>query len=192
MTEVKDDKKLKINKKEDTEPKREKEENESKGELEVRRTRPLALFGEMDRFFQDIDRFFRDFWTPSRLWDYEPLSLRVFDEDKFFRTPLTNITDEGDHFSITAELPGLEKGDIELTVHDGNLEIKGEQKIESEDKSEGYVRREYSTSSYYRSFKLPENIDEDKIDATLEKGILKLNLPKSEVPKPEKKQIEVK
>ena len=49
---------------------------------------------------------------------------------------MTNIVDEGDHFSIIAELPGLEKGDIEITVRDGNLEIKGDQKNEVEEKKE--------------------------------------------------------
>jgi len=60
------------------------------------------------------------------------------------------------------------------SIHDGTLEIKGEQKNEHEEKDEGYVHRGYSSSSYFRCFILPEMIDEDKIEATLDKGILKL------------------
>jgi len=169
------------------------EKEEKKGEIQVRnRYSPLSSFRDIYRFFDDIDRFFMDFWSPTRFWDFEPFTLNLFDDDKFFRSPLTNIVDEGDHFRITAELPGLEKGDIEITIHDGTLEIKGEQKNEIEESKEGYVRKEYSSSSYQRCFKLPENIDEDKIEANLEKGILKLNLPKIEEEKKEKKKIEVK
>ncbi len=168
-------------------------EEDKKGELTLRRYRPLSTFGTIDRLFNDMNRWFDDlFWRPSRLWDYEPFSLKVFDEDSFFRTPLSNITDDGDSFSITAELPGLDKGDLEITIHDGNLEIKGEKKEEHEEKDKGYVRKEYSSSSYYRTFSIPENIDEEKIDATLDKGILKLHLPKKEEEKKEKKKIEVK
>lgn len=175
MSDVNDDKKV---------------DNEKKGDIELSRgDRPL--YRNIDRFFDDIDRFFIDFWRPSRFWNFKPFKWSL-DDEKFFRSPLTNIVDEKDHFAITAELPGLEKGDIEITVRDGNLEIKGEQKNEHEEKREGYVRKEYSSSSYYRTFKLPENIDEDKIDAKLEKGVLKLNLPKIEEGKKEKKKIEVK
>ncbi len=77
-------------------------------------------------------------------------------------------------------------------IHDGTLEIKGEQKNEHEEKDKGYVRREYSSSSYFRSYILPEMIDEDKIEATLDKGILKLILLKIKEEKKEKKKIEVK
>ena len=63
---------------------------------------------------------------------------------------------------------------------------------EHEEKKEGYVRREYSSSSYYRTFKLPENVDEEKIDATLDNGVLKLDLPKKVIEEKEKKQIEIK
>ncbi|MFX0018340.1 MAG: Hsp20/alpha crystallin family protein [Promethearchaeota archaeon] len=166
---------------------------EKKAEIQVRDNfRPLSGFKDIYRFFDDIDRFFMDFWRPTRFWNFEPFMLNLIDDEKFFRSPLTNIVDEGDHFKITAELPGLEKGDIEIIVHDGTLEIKGEQKNEIEEKKEGYVRKEYSSSSYHRSFKLPENIDDNKIEANLDKGVLKLSLPKIEEEKKEKKKIEVK
>jgi len=72
------------------------------------------------------------------------------------------------------------------------LEIKGEQKEEIKEEKEGYVRREFSSASYYRAFSLPENIDEDAIDANLEKGILTVKIPKKEFEKKEKKKIEIK
>jgi len=190
MSDIKEEKKVDV--KVDDKKEIKEDMSEKKGEIQVRnRYRPLSIFRDVDRFFDDIDRFFIDFWRPSRFWNFEPFTLSLSEEDNFFRTPLANIVDEGDHFSITAELPGLEKGDIEISVRNGALEIKGEQKNEIEDKKEGYLRREYSSSSYYRSFKLPENIDEDKIEAKLEKGVLKLSLPKIEEEKKKEKKIEV-
>ncbi|MHA1273961.1 MAG: Hsp20/alpha crystallin family protein [Promethearchaeota archaeon] len=200
MTEVKE-KKVDIKKEEvsqeveKAEPeKTEETKEEQKGEIEVRRPRrAMSLFSAMDRFFNEMTRWFDEmFWRPMRLFDFEPFSMSIFDEDEFFRTPLANITEDDKAYHIRAELPGLDKGDIEITIHDGTLEIKGERKEEHEEKDEGYVRKEYHSSSYYRCFKLPENIDEDKIEAKLDKGVLTLDLPKKEIEEKEKKKIEVK
>jgi HSP20 family protein len=200
MSDVKEEKKVEIKKEEHKEASEEtkieetpKEETKDT-ELTVRqRYHPLSMFRSMDRFFGDITRWFDDmFWRPSRFWDFEPFSLKIFDEDDFFRTPLANVTEDESGFHMTAELPGLEKGDLEITIHDGDLEIRGERKEEHEEKKEGYVRREYSSSSYYRTFKLPENVDEEKIDATLDNGVLKLDLPKKVIEEKEKKKIEIK
>ncbi len=195
MTEIKEKKEIEIKKGESTESNESikgtpKSQNE-KNAIQLRKYRPLSLFSNFDRFFDEIDRYFNKFWSPTRLWDFEPFGLSIFDEDKFFRTPLTNITDEGDKYSITAELPGLDKADIEITVHDGILEIKGEQKKEHEEKKNGFVRKEFHSSSYHRSFTIPENIDEENIDARLDKGILTLKLLKKEIEQKEKKKIEI-
>ncbi|MHA1440049.1 MAG: Hsp20/alpha crystallin family protein [Promethearchaeota archaeon] len=172
-----------------------KEKVKGKNEIELKRkAKPLSLFGTMNRFFDDMTNWFDEFfWRPMKIWDCEPFSLKVFDEDEFFRTPLANITEDDKKYQITAELPGLEKGDLEITINEDTLEIKGERKEEHEEKDEkGYLRKEYSSSSYYRSFKLPENIDEDKIDATFDKGVLKLTMPKKEIEEKEKKKISIK
>ncbi|TFG26101.1 MAG: Hsp20/alpha crystallin family protein [Promethearchaeota archaeon] len=199
MSDVKDEKKIDVKQehkatKEETKIEETPKEETKDTELSVRqRYHPLSMLRNMDRFFGDITRWFDDmFWKPSRFWDFEPFSLKVFDEDDFFRTPLANVIEDENGFHMTAELPGLEKGDLEITIHDGSLEIKGKRKEEHEEKKEGYVRREYSSSSYYRTFKVPENVDEEKIDATLEKGVLKLDLPKKTIEEKEKKKIEVK
>ena len=196
MTEV-EDKKIEVKKEHSKSEEEAKKEDlpqkDEKREMIVQRSSPLSTFGTLDRFFNDMTRWFDDFfWSPTRLWDFEPFSLKVFEDEPFFRTPLSNITEDDEGYHLTAELPGLEKGDLEITIHDGNLEIKGEKKEEIEDKKDGYVRKEYSSSSYFRSFRLPENIEEEKINATLDKGILRLDLPKTELKEKEKKKIEVK
>ena len=205
MSDVKEEKKIEIREEEDIKTKEDPKEKETKieetpneeekgRELTLRhKYHPISMFREMDRFFGDITRWFDDmFWRPSRFFDFEPFSLRVLDDSDFFRTPLANVSEDEMGYQMTAELPGLEKGDLEITIHDGTLEIKGETKEEHEEKKEGFVRKEYSSSSYYRSFKLPENVDEEKIDATLDKGVLKLSLPKKEIEERERKKIEIK
>jgi len=190
MSNIKEEKKLEIKNEEESKIKYDNpKEEKKKSETHLRNYRPLPVFRNIDRLFDDMESKFMDFMKPSRFWDFKPFDLSLYNDDKFFRSPLANITDEGDHFSINAELPGLEKGDIEINIHNGTLEIKGEQKSELEEKDKGYIHREYGSSSYFRCFTLPETIDEDKIEATFDKGILKLILPKI---KEEKKKIEVK
>jgi HSP20 family protein len=158
-------------------------------ELTVRRESPFYLFQEMDRWFDDV---FNDFLWPVNRRRPNPFNLVVRDIEPIFRTPLTNIHEAEDHFDITAELPGINKGDIELTIQDGKLEIKGESKEETNEEIEGQsVRREFRSSKYYRAFNLPEYIDEDNIEANLEKGMLKIRIPKVKPPEPTRKKIEV-
>ncbi|MFX1329234.1 MAG: Hsp20/alpha crystallin family protein [Promethearchaeota archaeon] len=167
-----------------------KESNEKKTrELAVRRESPFSLFQEMDRMFDNLWRNFDETFWPFRRRRYQPVK---WEEAPFYRTPLSNIIEDEKNYNISAELPGLNKGDIEITLHDGILEIKGEQKKEVKEEKEGFIRREFSSASYYRAFNLPENIDENNIDANLDKGILKVKIAKKEPEKREKKKIEIK
>jgi len=175
--------------------KKEKEEGEQEGkksrELTVRRENPFSLFQEMDRMF---DSFFNDdFWPFGLTRRRRPFSLIIREDEPIFRTPLSNITETDKAFEISAELPGMDKSDIQLSITDNMLEIRAEQREEKKEEKEGeYVRRECRSSSFYRAFNLPENIDENAIDANIDKGVLKVTAPKVEPVKPEKKQIEIK
>ncbi len=182
-----DKEKIDIKSKEDTQEVG--NDNKKSRELTVRRESPFSLFQEMDRWFDDV---FDDFLLPFNRRRHNPFNLIVRNTEPIFRTPLTNIHEAEDHFDITAELPGINKGDIELTIQDGKLEIKGETNEETTEEVEGQsVRREFRSSNYYRAFNLPEYIDEDSIEANLEKGILKIKIPKIKPPEPVKKKIEV-
>ncbi len=170
----------------------EKKEDQKSREITIRRESPFSLFQEMDRLFNDMQRNFFEEW-PFGIRRQRPFSLIIRDNEPIFRTPLSNITETEDFFSISAELPGLDKGDIEISIQDGNLEIKGEVKEEKKEEKDGeLVRREYRSSSYYRCFNMPDNIDEDNIDANLDKGILTVKIPKVESVEPEKKKIKIK
>ncbi|MFX1241942.1 MAG: Hsp20/alpha crystallin family protein [Promethearchaeota archaeon] len=169
-----------------------KKEDQKSREITVRRESPFSLFQEMDRLFNDMQRNFFEDW-PFGFKRQRPFSLIIRDDEPIFRTPLSNITESDGFFNISAELPGLDKRDIEIAIQDGTLEIKGELKEEKKEEKEGeLVRREYRSSSYYRCFTLPDNIDENKIDASLDKGILTVKIPKVEPVVPEKKKIEIK
>ncbi|MFO7796951.1 MAG: Hsp20/alpha crystallin family protein [Promethearchaeia archaeon] len=166
-------------------------EEEKSRELSIRRERPFSIFQEMDKMFNELTRRFDEFWRPTRWPRFG--SLMETEEGPLFRTPLTNIKDKEDHIEISAEMPGLDKGDIEVSISDGVLEIKGEMEEEEKEEKEGeVVRSEYRTSRYYRAFTLPENINDEEIDANLDKGILTVKVPKQEPEPKEKKKIEIK
>jgi len=165
-------------------------EEEKSRELSIRRERPFSIFQEMDKMFNELTRSFDEFWRPNRWPRFGSLMER--EEAPLFRTPLTNIKEADNHFEISAEMPGLDKGDIEVSIDEGVLEIKGEMEEEKEEKEGEVVRSEYRTSRYYRAFTLPENIKDEEIDANLEKGILKVKVPKKEPEPKEKKKIEIK
>jgi HSP20 family protein len=100
--------------------------------------------------------------------------------------PSIEVLDKGEHYLVRAELPGLKKNDIDLSVSDHTLTISGERKEDKESKEKDYVYREYRYGSFYRSIPLPTGLDLDTIAATYEDGILEIT-----VPKVESKKIEV-
>jgi HSP20 family protein len=103
--------------------------------------------------------------------------------------PAIDIRETEDSYLIEADVAGLKKDDIELTVEDNVLTLKGERKHESEEKKEGYRRIERRYGSFRRSFELPAGVDTGKVKADVKDGVLSVTLPKPEEVKP--KQIEV-
>lgn len=94
--------------------------------------------------------------------------------------PSTNISEDEKSFKIEMAAPGLERKDFKVETQDGTLTISSEKEKESKEENENYRRREFSYSSFSRSFQLPENSLPDKIEAKYEDGILRLTLPKKE------------
>jgi len=103
--------------------------------------------------------------------------------------PSVDIYETENALVMKAELPGIDENDIELKIEDSTLTLKGDRKFEKETKEENYHRIERSYGSFYRSFTLPRNIDQDKIKAECENGILKVTLPKKAELKPKKVKI---
>jgi len=92
--------------------------------------------------------------------------------------PAVDIYEKENALVLTTEVPGIDEKDIEIKIEDNTLTLKGERKFEKETKEENYHRIERSYGSFHRSFTLPRYIDEDKINAEYENGVLKITMPK--------------
>ncbi|SEN09224.1 heat shock protein Hsp20 [bacterium A37T11] len=108
------------------------------------------------------------------------------------KVPAVNIAEKEDAYQIELAAPGLAKEDFKINVEDDVLTISAEKKSESEEEGKRYSKREYSYSSFQRSFTLPDSIDQEKIEASYKDGVLFLTVAKKEEAKVVAKQIEVK
>jgi HSP20 family protein len=122
------------------------------------------------------ERTFRPFYMPS-----------FFDDDFFpvlnTRTssmPAVNIREDEKRFTLDLAVPGIDKKELKIDINEDVLTISSETKNESEESRDGYKRKEFSYSSFCRSFQIPENINKDKIEANYKDGILSVTLPKAE------------
>ncbi len=103
--------------------------------------------------------------------------------------PAMDLTETDDHLVLRADLPGLDRDDVNIEVKDGVLTVSGERKAEHEDREEGYHRVERAYGSFSRSLSLPQDVDADQIAATFDKGVLEVRIPKPEERKPHRVEI---
>ena len=104
--------------------------------------------------------------------------------------PSLDVRETQDRFAVTVDLPGLEPGDVEVTFEDGMLTIRGTREFAKQEQEEQYHRIERSYGSFARSIRLPRIADAEKIDASFDRGVLTIEVPKREEAKP--RTIEVK
>ena len=118
---------------------------------------------------------FEDFFKPWNEW---------FDNEGFFgrimQMPAVNVVENKDNYIVSLAAPGLKKNDFKIDMDGNILTISSEKEENKEEKETKFTRREYSYSSFSRSFTLPDEVKKEKIDAIYEDGILKLILPKTE------------
>ena len=101
-------------------------------------------------------------------------------------SPAVDIREEDDRFVILADLPGVDPKDIEITMDNGVLSIKGERSSDKEEKHEGYSRVERVRGTFYRRFSLPDTADAENIEAKGKDGVLEITLPKQQKVQPKK------
>ena len=146
---------------------------------------PLAWFDEMDRWFDDVRRGIEErFWGPLARWGES--GLRV-------RQPLVDLIDEGSEFVVRAELPGVAKEDVDLTVTPRGVEIRAETDRSREEEDKEYYFQERSYQALRRSLSFPEEVKAELSAATLKDGVLEIRVPKKEptqVSKPVKVRVE--
>ena len=104
-------------------------------------------------------------------------------------TPSVDVSETDKEFVIKAEIPGVKKEDVKVTIEHGMLTIKGERKMEKEEKGKKFHRIERSYGSFVRSFRIPDGVDESKVKAEFKDGMMTIALPKSEKVKPRKIQV---
>jgi len=118
-----------------------------------------------------------------------PVYTDVFDNvfDNFFNndlinsaSPSVNVKESTDKFTLDVAAPGMKKEDFDIKVDQNLLTVCAEKEESEEEKEEQYYRKEFSYSSFSRSFQLPENIEKDKIEANYKDGVISINLPKNE------------
>jgi HSP20 family protein len=142
---------------------------------------------EMDRMF---DRFGRGFGLPSlrRMLDIDPAWRSTFT----FSMPAIDMSEDEKTYKISAELPGIDAKDIDVSVTGDMLVLKGEKRQEKEEKDKNYHFSERAYGSFQRAFELPASVDRDKVAADFSKGVLTITLPKTADAQKPTKKIEVK
>lgn len=154
---------------------------------------PAPVASPFNALRREIDRLFDGFsvWRPFERNVFDLLAPSA-DGTTAMITPAVEATEKPDAYEITVELPGLDEKDVHVDVADGTLTIKGEKRAESERKDKDYHMSERSYGSFVRSFRVPSNVDSEKIAAAFAKGVLSVRLPKAPKPQPSVQKIEVK
>lgn len=144
-------------------------------------TKHGPLYSGLSDLHQTLDRLF-----DSNLIEWE----RDFPALQMTQwTPKIDIKDKDGQYLIRADVPGVNPKDIEITLENGILTLKGKKESETKEEKSDYVRIERSTGSFYRSFNLPGVGDSSKITAKAKNGVLEISVPKNNKPSPQKIQI---
>ena len=162
------------------------EKKESKQELQkAEPRRALSPFEEMDRMFED---FFSRGWMRPFRWEWPSMGemAKPFEG----KMPKVDVIERDDEVVVKAELPGVDKKDLDVSVTENSVTIKGSTSHEKKEEKGEYYRCEISRGAYARTVGLPAYVDDDKDKASFKDGVLELTLPKVE--KAKRRTIEIK
>jgi HSP20 family protein len=148
------------------------------------KTRYLTPFDEMERWFEGALRRPLSLLTPTLWPELRPDEFETV-------SPHVDIYEEGNELVLKADLPGIDKKDLDINLSENMLTISGEKKIEEKVEKEDFYRYERFHGSFFRRFQLPSDVDTEKIKAHLEKGVLEVRLPRTEEAKSRTKKISV-
>ncbi len=152
------------------------------------RSRPHPLDRYLDTIFDQFRRSFDDLIAP--VLPIAPLTPTILAEMQV-RHPAVDLVDNGDHYTITAELPGSTKDSVDIQVNKDELQIKAQKKVETEEKKKNYIHRERTYSTFEKTLTFPEEIIPTKCEGEIKDGVLELRIQKRK-PKPEEKMTKVK
>ena len=135
-------------------------------------------------FNDNLDNVFEGF--------FRPFNAQTREGNNGSLVPVIDLHENDNSYTVKAEIPGVKKEDIDVTVQDGVLTINAESRYEHEDKQDGRViRQERRFGKYVRSIRLGKDVDEEKVKANYKDGVLELELPKVEEVKPKKISVNV-
>ncbi len=167
-----------------TEQKQEVATTRKEGAVQRTATRVLTPFEEMERL---LDSFFPRGWLRPARWEWPEWSELAAPFEG--RIPKVDVVERDDDILVKAELPGVDKKDLDISVTDNTLTIKATTREETEKEEGEYHRREIVSGTFARSIVLPAEVDGDKAKATFKDGLLELTIPK--VTKARRRKIEV-
>jgi len=154
-----------------------------RGDIRVRKEHDdivSSFYREMNSL---MDSFFRGF-------DLEPFGAGELATSEFM--PRVDVKEDDKEIKVTAELPGMDEKDIDVTLSGDSLTIKGEKQEETEDKGKDYYRSECRYGSFHRVIPLSAEVDESKAEADFKKGVLRIRLPKTAEAQSSRKKIKIK
>lgn len=154
-----------------------------------------APLGELRR---RMDRMFEDFMSgwPSTgwardLWNFEPFEVPSLTGRGGLVDVRFDVAESDNGIEITAELPGLDEKDVEISLSDDLMTIRGEKKVEEEKQEQDYYLSERHYGSFMRSFRVPDSVNQDQIKANFDKGVLTITMPKRPEAKAKTKKIAI-
>lgn len=130
-----------------------------------------------------FESMMEDFWNTDGLLNQPMMSKNNY--------PGVNIIDKDANYEITVSAPGFKKEDFKVDVDNGFLSISAETRKETKEEKKNYLRREFSTSSFCRSFRLPDNVTDEQIKANYHDGLLKIDVIKVDSGEKTHKQIKI-
>jgi HSP20 family protein len=139
-----------------------------------------GAFHGLEAFRRQVDRLFDDFAVPSLRFGSSGL------------VPEVDYAETDKDVIVTVELPGVDAKDVDISLTDGALTIRGEKKSERDEKKAHYRLTERSYGAFERTMRIPDGVDADKVRADFENGVLRVTLPKTEASRAKSRKIEVK
>jgi len=147
----------------------------------------MRMHQEMDRWFNDV---VNAFGLPSRYAGWPRNDLRSGEISRFYR-PQLDVSGDDDRYEIALDVPGMNEDDLTLEIRGDVLVIKGQLEQSKEDRDKHYYRVERSFGSFQRTLSLPDDADVDQIVARLDRGVLRLEIPRVEAGNTEVRKISI-
>jgi HSP20 family protein len=136
---------------------------------------------EFDSVFSQFQRSFDELLAP-----FQPRISPFVSDERSTRSPVVEVVDGGDHYTVTVELPGFSRDMVDVQISKTGLVLRASKKEQTEDKRRDYLHRERSDIAFEHRLSFSEEVNPKKVEQTMKNGVLELRIPKREPKKPEK------